>query len=140
MMRLITALAAGTLFGAGLALGGMVDPDRVRGFLDIFGRWDPTLAFVMAGAVAVMAVTWRIQARLAAPRLEPKFVLPERSDLDGRLIAGAAVFGIGWGIAGLCPGPGFANLVLAPQAALIFIVTMIGGMLSHRLLLERSEP
>ena len=126
--RLLPPLASGTLFGAGLALGGMTDPARVRGFLDLFGAWDPTLAFVMGGAVIVMAVAWRIQPRLAHPLFAEKFALPDRNDLTFKLIAGSALFGIGWGIAGLCPGPGVAALVLEPVGAAIFVVAMLAGM------------
>lgn len=132
--RLLPPLASGTLFGAGLALGGMTDPARVRGFLDLFGAWDPTLAFVMGGAVIVMAIAWRIQLRLAHPLFAEKFALPDRSDLTFRLVAGSALFGIGWGIAGLCPGPGVAALVLEPVGAATFVVAMLAGMGLARLL------
>ncbi len=132
--RLIPALAAGTLFGAGLTVSGMTDPQRVRGFLDLFGRWDPTLAFVMGGAVLVMAFAWQLRKRLGHPLFAEKFVLPGRSDLDVRLILGSALFGIGWGIAGLCPGPAIASLALSPAAVLPFVVAMLAGMTIHRLL------
>ncbi len=124
----IASLASGTLFGAGLALGGMTDPARVRGFLDIFGDWDPTLAFVMGGAVIVMAIAWRFVPQMAGPLLDERFHLPTRSDLTPRLIGGAALFGIGWGVAGLCPGPGIAALVIEPAAAAIFVLAMLAGM------------
>ena len=126
--RLLPPLVSGTLFGAGLALGGMTDPARVRGFLDLFGDWDPTLAFVMGGAVLVMAIAWRIQPRLAHPIFAEKFALPDRSDLTPKLIGGSALFGIGWGIAGLCPGPGIAALVIQPTSAAIFVAAMLAGM------------
>ena len=137
--RLIPTLAAGTLFGAGLAISGMTDPQRVRGFLDLFGQWDPTLAFVMGGAVIVMAIAWRLRKRLGHPLFAEKFVLPGRSDLDARLILGSSLFGIGWGIAGLCPGPAIASLTLAPGPVLPFIAAMLTGMAIHRLL-ARSTP
>ena len=126
--RFLPPLVSGTLFGAGLALGGMTDPARVRGFLDIFGDWDPTLAFVMGGAVLVMAIAWRIQPRLAHPVFAETFALPDRSDLTPKLIGGSALFGIGWGIAGLCPGPGIAALVIQPTSAAIFVAAMLAGM------------
>lgn len=126
--RLLPPLLSGTLFGAGLALGGMTDPARVRGFLDIFGNWDPTLAFVMGGAVLVMAIAWRIQGRMAHPLFAETFSLPDRSDLTVKLVSGAALFGIGWGTAGLCPGPGVAALVIDPAAAATFLVAMMAGM------------
>lgn len=129
----IPSLISGTLFGAGLALGGMTNPARVRGFLDIFGAWDPTLAFVMGGAVIVMAIAWRFVPRMAAPLLDERFHLPTRSDLTPRLIGGAALFGIGWGVAGLCPGPGIAALVIEPASAAIFVAAMFAGMALVRL-------
>ncbi|WP_423970146.1 DUF6691 family protein [Aurantiacibacter gilvus] len=131
-------LASGLLFGAGLALGGMTDPARVRGFLDLFGDWDPTLAFVMGGAVIVMAIAWRFVPRMAHPLFSEKFALPDRNDLTPQLIGGAVLFGIGWGIAGLCPGPGFAVLGIAPKEALVFVACLLGGMLLHRLVFERG--
>ncbi len=131
--RIGLPLAAGTLFGAGLALGGMTDPARVRSFLDLFGDWDPTLAFVMGGAVLVMAVAWRIQRRLSHPLLAPAFALPERSDVTLPLVGGAAIFGIGWGIAGLCPGPGLASLAIAPAKSVWFVGAMLVGMVLHKL-------
>jgi len=131
--RIAVPLASGSLFGAGLALGGMTDPARVRGFLDLFGNWDPTLAFVMGGAVLVMAIAWAIQRRLQHPLFASSFALPTRTDLTPRLIGGAALFGIGWGIAGLCPGPGFAALVIEPVSAAIFVAAMLAGMVISRL-------
>lgn len=130
--RILPPLVSGALFGAGLAVGGMTDPSRVRGFLDLFGNWDPTLVFVMGGAVIVMAIAWRFQSRMIRPVFGERFALPDRSDLDGKLIAGSALFGIGWGIAGLCPGPAVASLALAPLDALPFIAAMLAGMALHR--------
>lgn len=135
--RIIPPLASGILFGAGLTLGGMTNPDRVRGFLDVFGRWDPTLAFVMGGAVLVMAIAWRAQARMQTPLFGDKFSLPDRRDLDVKLITGSALFGIGWGLAGLCPGPAVAVLALGFWQAWLFVVAMLAGMLSHRILAAR---
>jgi uncharacterized protein len=137
--RIVPPLASGALFGAGLAVGGMTDPARVRGFLDLFGNWDPTLAFVMGGAVLVMAIAWRFQARMARPLFGERFALPDRSDLDGKLIAGSALFGVGWGIAGLCPGPAVASLALAPSNALPFVAAMLAGMALHRIVPARSR-
>ena len=129
----LPSLLSGILFGAGLALGGMTDPARVRGFLDLFGAWDPTLAFVMGGAVIVMAVAWRMVARMRQPWLPEAFHLPTRADLTPRLIGGAALFGVGWGIAGLCPGPGIAALVIEPMSAAVFVAAMLVGMAAVRL-------
>jgi uncharacterized membrane protein YedE/YeeE len=133
MARVLLPAIAGIVFGAGLTLGGMTDPARVRGFLDLFGNWDPTLAFVMGGAVLVMAIAWRVQAKLARPLFAEGFALPDASDLTPRLIGGSALFGIGWGIAGLCPGPGIAALAIEPLSAAIFVVAMLGGMALVRL-------
>ncbi|BDI60834.1 DUF6691 family protein [Qipengyuania nanhaisediminis] len=129
----IVSLASGTLFGAGLAVGGMTNPARVRGFLDILGDWDPTLAFVMGGALIVMAIAWVIQRRMASPAFAGEFALPDTSNLTPRLIGGSALFGIGWGIAGLCPGPGFAALAIEPAKAAAFVVAMLVGMGLSRL-------
>lgn len=131
-------LVAGTLFGTGLAVGGMTDPQRVRAFLDLFGRWDPTLAFVMGGALIVMAIAWRVRRAMDRPVFEGRFSLPDRKDLDSRLLAGSALFGVGWGLAGLCPGPAVADLALAPVQLLPFIAAMLAGMAIHRLIPSRS--
>lgn len=130
---LIVPLASGIIFGAGLTIGGMTDPARVRGFLDLFGAWDPTLAFVMGGAVLVMAIAWTIQRRMQRPAFATSFALPDRSDITPRLVGGSALFGIGWAIAGLCPGPGFAALAIAPAPAAIFLAAMLAGMMIARL-------
>jgi uncharacterized membrane protein YedE/YeeE len=132
--RLIPPLVSGTLFGAGLTLSGMTDPARVRGFLDVFGAWDPTLIFVMGGAVLVMAVAWRIRNRMVAPIFAERFSLPDRKDLDGRLITGSILFGIGWGIAGLCPGPAVASLALSPLSVLPFVLAMLVGMAAQQVI------
>ena len=133
MGRQLPIIFAGVLFGAGLTLGGMTDPARVRGFLDLFGDWDPTLAFVMGGAVLVMALAWIIQPKLAQPLFAEEFSLPTRRDLTPRLVGGSALFGIGWGVAGLCPGPGIAALVIEPVSAAIFVIAMLAGMFLVRL-------
>lgn len=133
MRRLLIPLASGTIFGAGLALGGMTDPARVRSFLDVFGDWDPTLAFVMGGAVLVMALAWVVQRQMQRPAFAEGFSLPDRTDLTPRLIGGSALFGIGWGIAGLCPGPGFAALAIAPASAAIFVAALLAGMVLVRI-------
>lgn len=130
---LILPLGSGAIFGAGLTVGGMTDPARVRGFLDLFGAWDPTLAFVMGGAVLVMALAWLIQRRMQRPAFAESFALPDRSDITPHLVGGSALFGIGWGIAGLCPGPGFAAVAIAPVPAAIFLAAMLAGMMIARL-------
>ncbi|MEH6757326.1 MAG: DUF6691 family protein [Parasphingorhabdus sp.] len=133
MIRGLVALFAGALFGAGLALSGMADPQRVRGFLDMFGYWDPTLAFVMGGAIIPMAIAWIIQRRLDKPFADAHFSLPGTSRIDAKLAGGAVIFGIGWGISGLCPGPAFADLAINPLPAFAFIIAMLAGMMFHRL-------
>ena len=137
MPTVIVSLLAGSLFGAGLAISGMTNPARVRGFLDLFGNWDPTLVFVMGGAMLIMMLFWRVQAHMAKPVFGDKFVLPTAKDMDSRLIGGSALFGIGWGVAGLCPGPGFAALALAPVQAVIFLAGLLAGMGLFRLTLDR---
>lgn len=127
-MKAFIGLASGVLFGAGLALSGMMNPSRVRSFLDVFGRWDPTLGFVMAGALAVMALAWMIQRRMEKPVAHDLFHLPGTARIDARLVAGSALFGIGWGIAGLCPGPAIASLAVNPAPAVIFSGAMVAGM------------
>ena len=130
-------IISGLLFGAGLAISGMADPQRVRGFLDIFGTWDPTLVFVMGGAVIVMMLAWPLQRRMLHPLLTNQFQLPDRKDIDLPLILGAITFGLGWAIAGLCPGPALIGLVLEPISALTFVVAMTIGMAVHRVLHSR---
>lgn len=132
-MRTILALMSGTLFGAGLALSGMADPMRVRGFLDLFGPWDPTLAFVMGGAMIPMALAWLVQRRVERPFADIAFNLPETRGIDGRLALGAILFGIGWGLGGLCPGPAIASLAIAPVTVAPFVLAMLVGMALHRL-------
>jgi len=130
--QILVALFAGTLFGAGLAYSGMADPARVQGFLDLFGQWDPTLAFVMGGAMIPMAVAWIIQRRLDKPFADAHFSLPGTSLVDRKLVIGAVLFGTGWGISGLCPGPGLADLALNPLPALAFVLALLAGMIAHR--------
>lgn len=133
-MREPIALLSGTLFGAGLALSGMMNPARVRGFLDIFGNWDPTLAFVMGGALLVMAIAWRIQARMHRPLVCEDFSLPGTKLIDPKLIGGSALFGVGWGLAGLCPGPAIASLAVNFGSVIVFVLAMVAGMVLFRLL------
>jgi uncharacterized membrane protein YedE/YeeE len=129
--RALLALAAGSLFGAGLAVSGLVDPARVCGFLDVAGAWDPTLAFVMAGAILPMALAWRLKRRSRHPFADERFHLPGTGPVDLRLATGALLFGAGWGIAGLCPGPAIADLALAPQEAGLFVLSLAAGFVLH---------
>ena len=132
-MRAMVSLVGGTLFGAGLTVGGMTDPARVRGFLDLFGDWDPTLAFVMGGALIVMAIAWRFVPAMARPVFDDAFHVPTAKDVTSPLVMGSALFGVGWGIAGLCPGRGFAALAIEPAGAAIFVVSMMAGMAALKL-------
>jgi uncharacterized membrane protein YedE/YeeE len=139
-MRLtVPALIAGTVFGAGLALSDMVNPARVLGFLDVVGPWDPTLAFVMGGAVLASAIGYLFSRRLRAPLFGTSFVIPENRQLDRQLITGAALFGIGWGLVGLCPGPAVAGLVYGIWQVWLFVGSMIVGMILHRVIAD-SRP
>jgi hypothetical protein len=127
------AFVSGVLFALGLVVGGMTQPAKVQGFLDVTGAWDPTLMFVMGGALLVYGVLYRLIMKRPAPLLEAKFHVPSRRDLDGRLIGGAALFGVGWGLAGYCPGPGLASLG-GGVMPLTFVVAMIVGMLAQQAL------
>ena len=132
MKPAVTALTAGALFGAGLAVSGMTLPAKVIGFLDVTGRWDPTLAFVMAGAIAVHFILFRLILRRRAPIFDSHFHVPTRRDIDLRLIGGAALFGVGWGLAGQCPGPALTNLATGAPSAFLFVATMAAGMVIQR--------
>ena len=133
MPLILSAFASGLLFGLGLIVSQMVNPAKVLGFLDIFGNWDPSLALVMGGAVAVSALGYLIAKRRGVPVLAPRLEIPTRRDLDPRLIGGAALFGIGWGLAGLCPGPALVGLTFGPWQMFVFVAAMIIGMAIFRL-------
>lgn len=131
-MRNILTLFSGLLFGTGLILSGMANPAKVQNFLDLFGSWDPSLAFVMGGAIMVtMPGFWLAQKR-ATPFFSDMFHMPTRTDFDARLIAGAATFGVGWGLGGFCPGPAVTSLALGSTGTLIFIATMLLGMIAAK--------
>lgn len=133
MIRLLTAVASGLLFGAGLAVSGMMNPAKVIGFLDFAGDWDPTLAFVMAGALAVTVPAFRLaKARPESLSGDP-ITLPGRRDIDARLVGGAALFGLGWGIAGFCPGPALAALSTGLPEVSAFALAMLAGMGLYKL-------
>ena len=128
-LQSLVSLVAGMLFGAGLVVGGMTDPGKVIAFLDLAGQWDPSLAFVMGSALCVTLPVFQLVIRKRSrPVLGTHFFLPTRTDLDPALLGGSALFGIGWGIAGLCPGPAIANLVGGAPEALAFVVAMVTGM------------
>ena len=127
-MKGLTALVCGLIFGIGLAMSGMTDTAKVIGFLDIFGQWVPDLAFVMGGAVLVTLVAFRLVLRRNGPLLADRFQLPTKTTLDGRLLGGAALFGIGWGIYGYCPGPAISALAYLNTDTFIFVAAMLSGM------------
>ncbi|MFO7029045.1 YeeE/YedE family protein [Limnospira fusiformis CCALA 023] len=136
----LIVLVSGILFGFGLGLSQMMDRDRVLGFLDVVGVWDPTLIFVLGGAVGVTAIAFRFVLRLPHPLFSHKFYLPTRQDIDPTLIMGAAIFGIGWGIAGYCPGPAITALVLGILNPVLFIIAMIAGSLAYTLSSKLTGP
>ena len=131
MKHTLAALCAGLVFGWGLLLSGMGSPAKVQNFLDIFGRWDPSLALVMAGAIAVglVAFTWARRRRTAL--LGDAMQLPAAKAVDGPLLRGAAIFGVGWGLAGFCPGPALMNVVTGEGEVLLFVAAMLVGMLAQ---------
>lgn len=134
-MRLLIAALTGALFGAGLLVSGMTQPARVIGFLDVTGAWDPSLTFVMGGAILVNALAfWWIARRRAAPWFDGAFHLPTRQDVDLPLVAGAAIFGVGWGLVGYCPGPALVAAAAGSASGATFVAAMLVGMLvQHRL-------
>jgi uncharacterized membrane protein YedE/YeeE len=130
----VTAFVAGAVFAVGLALSGMTDPGKVLGFLDVAGAWDPTLVFVMAGAVGVYTPLYAlITRRRRRPLLAPAFALPAGRAIDRRLLGGAALFGVGWGLSGYCPGPALTSLGAAAAPAAVFAAAMVAGMAAWRL-------
>ena len=137
-MSILVNLGLGLLFGFGLIVSGMSDPAKVLNFLDLAGTFDPSLAFVMGGAVMVAFIGFRLVLKREAPLLSPRFQLPTRSDIDARLIVGPALFGIGWGLGGFCPGPAFTALGLAAPGTLAFVPAMLAGMWAARLLAARK--
>jgi uncharacterized protein len=137
-MAIVLQFIVGLVFGFGLLLSGMSDPAKVLNFLDLggiaSGNWDPSLAFVMAGAVAVTYVGFRFVLRRSRPLFAERFHLPTKRELDLRIVAGPAIFGVGWGLAGFCPGPALTALGFGSRAALIFVAAMLAGMWLARFL------
>ena len=140
MRALLPGLVTGLIFGAGLALSDMVNPARVLAFLDVAGAWDPALLFVMAAAIVPSAAAYLLRRRMDRPLLEDRFSIPEGRSLDRPLLLGAALFGIGWGLVGLCPGPAIAGLVLGAWQPWLFVAAMLAGMSVHKLALSPSAP
>jgi len=129
--NIATALVSGLIFGLGLSLSGMIDPVRVQGFLDVFGAWDPSLAFVLGGAVVVAFLGVAVSRRLSKPAFDREFHLPGTQTIDRRLVVGSALFGIGWGIAGFCPGPAISALALGKVEVVVFVLAMVLGVVAH---------
>ena len=130
MNRMLVGLFTGALFGAGLLLSGMTDTKKVQGWLDVFGNWDPTLAFVLGGAILPMAVAWRVAARRAAPVMGGSFPTPPAREVGPNLVLGSVLFGAGWALAGLCPGPAIASLSFGGWGGVIFLLAMTAAMLT----------
>ena len=128
MARLSASLASGVLFGLGLTVSKMINPAKVLGFLDVAGDWDPSLAFVMLGALIVATPAYLVSRRLRAPLCTTEFAHPAATRIDRRLIVGALLFGIGWGLVGYCPGPAIASIGLGGGRTLLFVVAMLAGM------------
>lgn len=135
MARVFAALLSGVLFGLGLAISGMTDPNVVIGFLDLFGDFNPALMFVLGGAVGTTLIAFRFVLRRPSPLLASDFQLPTRKDIDARLLIGAGLFGIGWGLAGYCPGPALVSFGALIDTAVVFVpVMLLSGWLTRRLL------
>jgi uncharacterized protein len=136
----LVAILGGALFGAGVCISGMVRPSKVIGFLDFDGAWDPSLLVVMASALAVSLVAWRIVAKLRTPRFGTAFPPPASPVVDARMIGGAALFGVGWGLSGYCPGPALVSLVSGVTAAFVFCGAMLAAMFVVELRNRSSSP
>jgi uncharacterized protein len=128
----IVAFFSGLVFGAGLIVSQMSNPAKVIGFLDITGSWDPSLAFVMAGALAVFGVAYRSSRAHSTPLVAPRFVLAARGGIDRQLVAGSLIFGVGWGLSGFCPGPAIVGSAFGDWRVWLFVCAMLGGMLLYR--------
>ncbi|WP_062364885.1 DUF6691 family protein [Variovorax paradoxus] len=133
-MTLFTSFLAGLVFGLGLIVSGMANPAKVLGFLDLGGRWDPSLAFVMGGAIAVGAVAFAVARRRTRSLLGAAMRLPAARAIDRRLVLGSVLFGIGWGVAGFCPGPGLVAAGMGEVKALVFVAAMLAGMMGYELI------
>lgn len=136
-MPLIFSLLAGAIFGAGLTVSDMVNPARVLNFLDVAGSWDPTLMFVMAGGLAVTTLGYKLIFRRSAPLVDARFHLPTQRQVDLPLVGGSALFGVGWGLAGICPGPAITDLVTLDPKIMLFVAAMMTGMIAAGVLRDR---
>jgi uncharacterized protein len=138
-MDRLAILISGALFGAGVTISGMVNPMKVLNFLDLFGQWDPTLIFVMGGGLVVTFAGYRVAFKRQAPLFASAFKLPTSQIIDAKLLGGAALFGLGWGITGFCPGPAVASLVFGRTETVMFVAAMAIGMVATRQLLLRAD-
>ena len=132
MARILAGLFAGVIFGMGLSISGLINPARVIGFLDVAGEWDPSLAFVMLGAVSVTALGYRTVLRRSRPLFEAGFTVPKRADIDPQMTIGAGLFGVGWGLSGICPGPALSGLGFGASQSIAFVAAMLLGMIVAR--------
>ncbi|RZT91890.1 DUF6691 family protein [Rivibacter subsaxonicus] len=139
MLPVLTSLLAGLLFGLGLIVSGMADPAKVLGFLDLAGAWDPSLAFVMLGAIAVGVLAFFVARERTVSLIGAEMKLPTARHIDRRLLAGSTLFGIGWGIAGFCPGPGLVALGMGEFKAFVFVAAMLAGMGLFELVERRRQ-
>ncbi|MES2785990.1 MAG: DUF6691 family protein [Pseudomonadota bacterium] len=138
-MLVFTSLLAGLVFGIGLIISGMADPAKVQGFLDLAGAWDPSLAFVMGGAIAVGVIAFAVARRRSVSLLGAAMRLPHSREIDRRLVGGSVLFGIGWGVAGFCPGPGLVALGMGEMKAVVFVAAMLAGMGAFELFERRKH-
>lgn len=137
-MKLVAGYLVGLVFGLGIAVSGMINPAKVLNFFDVAGSWDPSLAFVMGGAVLVAFVGYRLVLGRPRPLLDPRFHLPKASAIDARLVGGAAIFGVGWGIAGFCPGGALPALGTGRAEVVLFVAAMLAAILATRAVLDRA--
>jgi uncharacterized membrane protein YedE/YeeE len=138
MPLILASFGCGVVFGLGLLISGMTEPEKVLGFLDFLGAWDATLVFVMAGAVIVAGTGFALARRRSAPLFAAKFSWPSRSDIDAPLVTGSALFGIGWGLSGICPGPALVNLAGLAAPMIVFVAAMVLGMFGYELWQRRK--
>lgn len=139
-MRTFLTFLTGALFGTGIAMSGMANPAKVINFFDVAGRWDPSLAFVMGGAVIVTFIGYRLVLQRPTPVFEPTFDIPQNRKLDAKLLTGAGIFGVGWGIAGFCPGGALPALGTLDSRVILFVVALIAGMFTTRFVMDWATP
>lgn len=136
-MKGLVSFFVGLTFAIGLGISGMTRPDIVQGFLDVFGAWDPRLMGVMVGAIGLHLFTYKLITKKSSPIYDSIFHLPSKENLDGKLVIGAVIFGLGWGWAGICPGPGIVGIASGKSAFIIFVISMIVGMKAHQIFARR---